>query len=116
MVFTRSNPMHKVNVFQPTRILTSTNAVDIQEWARECLDKGEKKLLIDFSNVFFIDSSGLGALLSIHKMTTAYGGEFALCNIQGQARMLFDMTATRQIFSIYTNQSEFERHLQCCSR
>lgn len=106
-----SNTMQKVNIFQPTRILTSTNAVDVQEWAKECLEKGERKLLIDFRNVFFIDSSGLGALLSIHKMTKAYGGELALCCIQGQARMLFDMTSTSHLFSIYKDQSDFEHQL-----
>ncbi len=111
-----STMMHKVNIFQPTRILTSTNAIDVQEWARECLERGERKLLIDFRNVFFIDSSGLGALLAIHKMTKAYGGELALCCIQGQARMLFEMTSTSHFFSIYTDQSEFEHQLHLSSQ
>ncbi|MEB3210306.1 MAG: STAS domain-containing protein [Leptolyngbyaceae bacterium] len=104
--------MSKVNVFQPTRILTSINAVDVQEWARECLETHEKVLLIDLRNVSFMDSSGLGALISIQRMVQSHGGELALCNIQGQARMLLDMTTTSQMFSIYENQAEFESQLK----
>jgi len=100
--------MCKVNIFYPTRILTSTNAVDIQEWARDCLEVGKKILLIDLSNVSFMDSSGLGALILIQKMVMTHGGKLALCGIQGQARMLFEMTTTSQLFSIYENRSEFE--------
>lgn len=107
--------MPKVNVFQPTRILTSINAVDVQEWARECLDTQEKILLIDLRNVSFMDSSGLGALLSIQKMVKSSGGELALCNLQGQARMLFEMTTTNGLFSIYENQSEFESQFKVSS-
>jgi len=107
--------MPKVNVFQPTRILTSINAVDVQEWARECLDTQEKILLIDLRNVSFMDSSGLGALLSIQKMVKSSGGELALCNLQGQARMLFEMTTTSGLFSIYENQSEFESQFKVSS-
>jgi anti-anti-sigma factor len=103
--------MPKLNIFQPTRILTSINAVDVQEWARECLETQEKTLLIDLKNVSFMDSSGLGALLSIQKMVKSHGGELALCNIQGQARMLLEMTTTLQLFSIYEDQSAFENQM-----
>lgn len=107
--------MPKVNVFQPTRILTSINAVDVQEWARECLEIQERTLLIDLRNVSFMDSSGLGALLSIQKMVQDRGGDLALCCVQGQARMLLEMTTTSHLFSIYDNQSEFENQFQVTS-
>lgn len=102
--------MHKVNVFQPTHVLTSSTAADIQAWTRSCLQLGERLLLIDLEKVSFIDSSGLGALLRIHKMVKDHGGELAFCHAQEQARMLFDMTSTNHLFSIYADPSEFEHH------
>ena len=108
--------MRKVNVFQPTRILASTNVGDVQEWVKEHLEIGEKIFLIDLSHVFFMDSSGLGALLAIQKMIKAHGGEFALCGIQDQTRMLFDMTAMGPLFSTYADQSDFEHRLQVSSQ
>lgn len=104
--------MRTVQVFQPTRILTSLNAVDVQNWATDCLFAGEKILLIDMRNVSFMDSSGLGALIAIQRMVISHGGKLALCSLRGQARMLFDMTTTTRLFSIYPDQTTFEQSLQ----
>lgn len=104
--------MQTVQIFQPTHILTSINAVELQDWAAECLSSGHTSLLIDMQRVSFMDSSGLGALLSTQKMVNSKGGKLGLCRISGQARMLFEMTTTSQLFSVYASPKEFERAVE----
>ncbi|MGK7891016.1 MAG: STAS domain-containing protein [Leptolyngbyaceae cyanobacterium] len=88
-------------VFHPTRILTAGNAIALRDWAKTAINQGTSILLIDFSHVSFMDSSGLGALMSINQMVQISGGQIRICSLQGQARMLFEMTSLHHCFCVY---------------
>ena len=49
------------------------------------------KVLVDLSGLRLIDSTGVGALVSVFKRTRAYGGEFKVTGLQGQPRSIFEL-------------------------
>ncbi|NEQ83373.1 MAG: STAS domain-containing protein, partial [Moorea sp. SIO2I5] len=63
-----------VKVVQPTGILDGTQAADFREEVKKLVDSGENIILINFQDVTFMDSSGLGALVLALKTVRAAGG------------------------------------------
>ena len=90
-----------VQIFQPTRILTAHNAIDLRDWAKDIVLQRGSILIVDFSHVSFMDSSGLGALVSINQLVKQAGCELRICALHGQARMLLEMTNLDNWFYIY---------------
>ncbi|NEP76344.1 MAG: STAS domain-containing protein, partial [Okeania sp. SIO2G5] len=79
-----------LKVFQPNQFVTEVNAFEIREWVKESLNTGASNLLIDFQDVTFINSSGLGALAIALKMVREAGCRLALCSLSAQARMTLE--------------------------
>jgi len=71
----------------------------------EIMEKGHKKVVLDFSHVDFIDSSCLGALVSIFKSVNGRG-ELVLCSLNSNTHDLFKLTRMDRIFSIKTNRQD----------
>jgi anti-anti-sigma regulatory factor len=61
---------------------------------------GERKFLIDFTNTGYIDSSGLGVLVSLSKKIREQGGELRLANLNEDLRTLFELTKLDTLFNI----------------
>ena len=76
------------------------NRQELKELVQTALDQGERRLLIDFSRTGYIDSSGLGALVSISKKIREAGGELRLCGLNEDLRSLFELTKLDTLFAI----------------
>ena len=98
-----------LKVFQPTRILTADNAIGLRDWAKDAIASGTSVLLVDCSQISFMDSSGLGSLVSLNKMVQQSGCQLRICSLQGQARMLFEMTNLHNFFHIYPDRSTAQK-------
>ncbi|MEM6445202.1 MAG: STAS domain-containing protein [Cyanobacteria bacterium J06642_2] len=70
---------------------------------------GAQAILIDLKEVTFMDSSGLGALVTALKMLRARDGKLYLCSMNDQIRMLFDLTGLNTVFDTYRTREEFDR-------
>lgn len=105
-------PMSKTRILTPTsRILSATTTTDILCWVNHALDTGAKDLLIDLSNVMFMDSCGLGTLVVALTKTQSVGSTLSLCSLGGQTRMLLEETDTEQMFTVYRDRQAFEQRL-----
>lgn len=97
-----------VTVVRPTDILDNSKAVSfrrqIVEGARQA-----SMVLVDFSQVTFMDSSGLGALVLARKEVRNQGSQLYLCSLNNQLQMLFELTSMDRIFDIFSDQEEFQR-------
>jgi anti-sigma B factor antagonist len=62
--------------------------------------KGQKKLTIDFTEVEYIDSSTLGALVAVQKQAKQNGGGVVVTGLHGLAKELFEMTRLTKVFEI----------------
>src|ERR687889_1755532 len=76
------------------------NRHELKDLIQAALEKGERRLLIDFSRTGYIDSSGLGALVSISKRVRESGGELRLSGLNDDLRSLFELTKLDTLFAI----------------
>ena len=76
------------------------NRQELKDLVFAALDKGERRILIDFSQTGYIDSSGLGALVSISKRVREAGGELRLSGLNEDLRSLFELTKLDTLFAI----------------
>jgi anti-anti-sigma factor len=101
-----------VQIIEPEGILDGTKTADFQQQIEQSVESGVHTILVDFSNVTFMDSSGLGALVKALKTLNAANVKFFLCSINEQIRMLFELTSMDNYFSILNNRAEFTQQLQ----
>jgi anti-sigma B factor antagonist len=64
------------------------------------------KVVIDLSLLQFVDSSGLGALLSCLRQMTAKEGDLKLCGMTRQVRATFELVRMHRIFDIRETREE----------
>lgn len=102
-----------MQIFYPTRILSSASAGDLMTWIHDNLEQGHNRLLINLQNVLFMDSTGLATLVAALKTVRQTGGNLALCSLNGQARMLFEMAGMEEMFEVYNTATEFEKGIVC---
>lgn len=98
-----------VKIFHPTRILSAASSTALLDWVDYSLSSGARYLLVDLSNVSFMDSSGMGSLIVALKRVQQAEGSLALCSLNGQARMLFELAAMEQMFPIYATVEEYRQ-------
>lgn len=100
----------KINAFNVLTILDERidahNSAELKEYLLQMIERGEINIVVQLEHVRFIDSSGLGALLSGHKHSVAKAGQFALANIQRQVLSMFELTRLNRVFEIYTDINE----------
>jgi anti-sigma B factor antagonist len=76
------------------------NRQELKDLIGGALDRGERKFLIDFARTGYIDSSGLGALVSLSKRVRELGGELRLSGLNEDLRSLFELTKLDTLFAI----------------
>ncbi|RMH22063.1 MAG: anti-sigma factor antagonist [Gemmatimonadetes bacterium] len=82
------------------------NRQELKQKVLEELEAGERKFLIDFSNTGYIDSSGLGVLVSLSKKIREKGGELRLAGLNEDLRTLFELTKLDTLFRIAESREE----------
>ncbi len=64
------------------------------------VDQGIVNFIIDFSECNFIDSTGLGALVSIYKKCAEHSGNVKLISLKEEVKKLFELTRLDRVFEI----------------
>jgi anti-sigma B factor antagonist len=80
--------------------LIVSNRQDLKQKMLEELEGGARKLLVDFTQTGYIDSSGLGVLVSLSKKIREQGGELRLAGLNDDLRTLFELTKLDTLFQI----------------
>jgi len=80
---------------------SSSFKAQVVDW----ISQGYNRIVLDLSNVKFIDSSGLGTIISILK-SVGEEGELFLCQIQKPVMGLFKLTRTDRVFRIFDTLEE----------
>lgn len=89
-----------VNILTPSvRRLDASVAAAFKEAITREIGDDQKALIVDFSKIDFIDSSGLGTLVSLLKMMNGKG-EMTLCALNPGIRNMFTLTRMDRIFRI----------------
>jgi anti-sigma B factor antagonist len=100
MGFSQSRDGSGVTVVKVEGQLIVGNRQELKDLVGGALERGERRILIDFSQTGYIDSSGLGALVSISKRVREAGGDLRLSGLNEDLRSLFELTKLDTLFAI----------------
>jgi anti-sigma B factor antagonist len=89
----------------PVDELDASNAEEFKRDIAPVL-QANTKLVLDLSRLRFVDSSGLGAMLSCLRQLSAKSGDLKLCGLSKQVRGLFELVRMHRIFDIYGTKEE----------
>ncbi len=96
----RAEKVNDVLVVDVEGQLIVGNRQELKQKVLEELEKGERKFVVDFAKTGYIDSSGLGVLVSLSKKIREQGGELRLANLNDDLRTLFELTKLDTLFQI----------------
>jgi anti-sigma B factor antagonist len=84
------------------------DASNVQEFRTDVSHSvdGQKDIVFDLSGIKFVDSSGIGALLSVLRKTNALSGDVKLCNLQPNVKSLFDLVRMTRLFETFDTVDE----------
>lgn len=92
--------MNKAKILIPQNFAVD-EAAELREKIYQLIENGEKHFELDFSDCSFIDSTGLGVLVSIYKKCMEFNGSFKLHSIKNpQVMKVFKLTRLDKIFDI----------------
>lgn len=87
------------------RRLDADSSRDFKEQLTEIIQQGESQILLNLAEVEFIDSSGLGTLLSLLRQLGAQGN-LMLCSVDENVMNLLRLTRLNRVFQIYADEAE----------
>lgn len=76
------------------------NRQELKQRVLDALEAGDRKFLIDFTKTGYIDSSGLGVLVSLSKKIRDEGGDLRLAGLNEDLKTLFELTKLDTLFAI----------------
>jgi anti-sigma B factor antagonist len=87
------------------RITLGEGSVVLRDAVRELLSKGNKKILANLAEVNYIDSSGIGELVSAFTTVKNQGGELKLLNLTKKVHDLLQITKLYTVFDVKDNEA-----------
>ena len=87
------------------RITLGEGSVVLRETIRDLLGKGDKKILLNLGDVSYIDSSGIGELVSAYTTARNQGGELKLLNLTKKVHDLLQITKLYTVFDIKDDEA-----------
>ena len=87
------------------RITLGEGSVTVRDNVRELLSKGHKKILLNLGDVSYIDSSGIGELVSAFTTVRNQGGELKLLNLTKKVNDLLQITKLYTVFDVKDDEA-----------
>lgn len=99
----------QVHILDATERLDAASVSEFKEDAKEIIQQEDSLVIVDFAHTKFIDSAGLGALVSILKSASQQSNvKVALVALSPQINQIFELTKLYRLFDIYANVDEAE--------
>ena len=105
-----------------TRLVTGVTIVDLsgniklgegtsvlRETIKDLLGKGQKKMLLNLAEISYIDSSGIGELVSAFTSVRNQGGELKLLHLTKKVHDLLQITKLYTVFDVYEDEAHAVR-------
>ena len=87
------------------RITLGEGSVQLRDAVRDLLAKGSKQILLNLGDVTYIDSSGIGELVSAFTTVKNSGGELKLLNLTKKVHDLLQITKLYTVFDIKDDEA-----------
>src|SRR5258708_30232144 len=88
------------------RITLGEASVTVRDAVREELDNGFTKILLNLGEITFIDSAGLGELISAFTTVKNRGGDLKLLNLTKRVHDLMQITKLYTVFDVYDDEAK----------
>jgi anti-sigma B factor antagonist len=88
------------------RITLGEGSVVLRDQIRDLLSKGNKRILLNLGDVSYIDSSGIGELVSAYTTVRNQGGELKLLNLTKKVHDLLQITKLYTVFDIKDDEGQ----------
>jgi len=95
----------EVEVLKLKGRLDASSAKDFKDRINSLVTGNSDKIVIDMEKVDFIDSSGLGSLVSSLRSVNKSGGDIKISSLQNQVRAIFELTRLHRVFGIYEDNN-----------
>src|ERR1700744_3925719 len=87
------------------RITLGEGSVQLREAIRDLISKGSKSILLNLSDVNYIDSSGLGELVSAYTTSKKQGANLKLLGLTKKVKDVLQLTKLYTVFDIYDDEA-----------
>jgi len=87
------------------RITLGEGSVQLRDATRDLLSKGSKLILLNLGDVNYIDSSGIGELVSAYTTVRNQGGELKLLNLTKKVHDLLQITKLYTVFDVKDDEA-----------
>ena len=88
------------------RITLGEGASAFRDMIRDLAAKGDRKLLLNLSEVSYIDSSGIGELVSGFTTVTNHGGSLKLVGLSKRVKDLLQITKLYTVFEVFDDEAD----------
>ena len=88
------------------KITIGEGSVALRTAIRRLLEEGKKKILLNLAGVGYIDSSGIGELVSSYTAINKDGGQLKLLNLTQKLQDLLTITKLLTVFDVYEDEAE----------
>lgn len=106
MAFSEQRDASGVVVTKVDGQLVVANRQELKQLLQDGLDRGDRRFVLDFSSAAYIDSSGLGALVSVNRKVREAGGDLRLAGLNEDLTALFELTKLDTLFTIAATPAE----------
>jgi anti-sigma B factor antagonist len=96
----------RVSVIDIPERLTLDSSGELKDLLKEMIEEKKFRILINLKNTKYVDSSGLGAIVSKISATRANGGDVRIVHTAPNIKELFELTHLTQILKIYETMKE----------
>ncbi len=95
-----------VILYPEGKIVLGDGDQELGEAVRHCLEQGIRKMVINFSKVSYLDSSGVGELVGCYTSIKNQGGDLRICNLNARISSLIRMTSLHTVFPVMDTEDD----------
>jgi anti-sigma B factor antagonist len=88
------------------RVTLTDGTALFDETVQRLIQQGHLKMILDFADVPYIDSTALGVILRAHATVLRRGGALKLLHVQGHVRELLELTRLLTVFEVFDSDEK----------
>ena len=88
------------------KITIGEGSVSLRAAIRRLLEEGKKRILLNLAGISYVDSSGIGELVSSYTAINKEGGQLKLLNLTQKIQDLLTITKLLTVFDVYESEAD----------
>jgi anti-sigma B factor antagonist len=101
-----------ITIIALTGRLDTLSSSSLEDKLLDTINKNQSKIIIDFSQLDFISSSGLRVLLTAGKQMKSAQGRLVLCSLKDHVKEVFDVAGFSMLFKMFSSQEDSIKELK----